>query len=54
MKGKVTKDIFLRVGQGVMRIPREIERNDGTREEENSASLNAKNAEEALEKKTRK
>lgn len=23
MKGKVTKDIFLRVGQGVMRIPRD-------------------------------
>jgi len=25
MKGKVTKDIFLRVGQGVMRIPRNQE-----------------------------
>ncbi len=31
MKGKVTKDIFLRVGSGMVRIPR-IDRNDAPQE----------------------
>lgn len=34
MKGKITKDIFLRVGQGVMRIPRNQE---NTGRDENNA-----------------
>ncbi len=54
MKGKVTKDIFLRVGQGVMRIPRDTERHAGIREEENSAALSRKNPEDARDEETGK
>ncbi len=38
MKGKVTKDIFLRVGQGVMRIPRNQENTGSNKESQASTA----------------
>lgn len=45
MKGKVTKDIFLRVGQGVMRIPRDKADSD-LRSQESFTTTSSRKSEE--------
>ncbi len=44
MKGKVTKDIFLRVGQGVMRIPRNQENTDRNHDRQTTAGKSTDHA----------
>lgn len=51
MKGKVTKDIFLKVGHGVMRIPREAEDKEQESPENFAASADKAETEETLKKK---